>query len=230
MYSSAKRVEVPVRCSDDVADDAADDRTREAAPKQIVAKTWSNPLGGAAGERRQPLTSHPPRALQHGIASECGHGRLHQGRRHAPHPELGAQPRHPVAAGGAHRDPVVGERRVIEVTAGSEVVHDGGGDVDGCAAAHESGEELGARPGAARQQVGRGQPRGRGVEGTGRARTSATTAGYDLRAKGLGAGLVGGASAFFSFAFSNVISPAEKMPRTLRSKSSALVVASRAVS
>jgi len=127
---------------------------------------------------------------------------------------------------------VAGELGVVKIATAGEVVDDGGRHFGGCAATNESGEQLRARPWAAGQQVGRGQSRGRGVEDPGGTRPAVTTARYDLRAKGLGAaGLVGGgASAFFSLSFSIVISPAEKIPRTLRSKSSALVAASRAVS
>src|SRR5215831_4570685 len=80
-------------------------------------------------------------------------------------------------------------------------------------------------PGAAGQEVGGCEPRGPRVESS--ARTARTR--YDLLKKELPAGETGdGARSVVRC--SNDCSPVEKMPRTFRSKSSALVAASRAVS
>lgn len=117
------------------------------------------------------------------------------------------------------------------MAAGHEVGNQRGGQLGGGSAADEAPGEVGAGPRAAGQQI-RGDPTGgrrreRRARGAGR--------GYFFLAKGLPPGEVvpgggGVPAAGFFCSPSNVISPVEKMPRTLRSKSSALVAASRAVS
>src|SRR5439155_25296150 len=94
----------------------------------------------------------------------------------------------------------------------------------GSAAALQAPEELAAGPRPPREKIGRRQARGGGVEeALGR---------YDRLKKGLAPAapargcMSGGLSSFFC---SNDCSPVEKMPRTLRSKSSGLDAASRAV-
>jgi hypothetical protein len=114
---------------------------------------------------------------------------------------------------------------------GYELSDQGGGQLGGGAAADEPAGEVGASPRTARQQI-RGDPTG-GRRGERRARRGLRS--YFFLANGLPPGEVapggGGAPATGFFCSpSNVISPVEKMPRTLRSKSSALVAASRAVS
>src|SRR2546428_140343 len=83
--------------------------------------------------------------------------------------------------------------------------------------------QLARRPVAAREEIDGGEPRGPRVESS--ARTARGR--YDLLKKELPVGDTGGRSSRFC---SNDCSPVEKMPRTLRSKSSAFVAASRAVS
>src|SRR5262249_22120957 len=113
----------------------------------------------------------------------------------------------------------------VEITARGEVGDDGGGDVRRRAAPAEACGEVARGPGAAGQEGGgcgaRG-PRGRGSARAGRAR-------YAVLEEELPAGGAGdGGRAVVRC--SNDCSPVEKMPRTFRSKSSALVAASRAVS
>src|SRR5207244_12757214 len=84
-------------------------------------------------------------------------------------------------------------------------------------------DRRGRGPRASGEEVGGREPRGPRVEGS--ARTARTR--YDLLKKELPVGDRGARSVVRC---SNDCSPVEKMPRTLRSKSSALVAASRAVS
>jgi hypothetical protein len=117
------------------------------------------------------------------------------------------------------------------VAAGHQIGDQRSGQFGGSAAADEAPGEVGAGPRAAGQQI-RGDPTG-GRRGERRARRAGRS--YFFLAKGLPPGEVvpgggGVPAAGFFCSPSNVISPVEKMPRTLRSKSSALVAASRAVS
>jgi hypothetical protein len=118
---------------------------------------------------------------------------------------------------------VTGEGLIIEIAAGGEIGDDVVGDVRGRASAPESCGEVTRSPGVAGEEVGGRQPRGPRVESS--ARTARTR--YDLLKKELPAGATGARSLDRC---SNDCSPVEKIPRTLRSKSSALVAASRAVS
>src|SRR2546428_584870 len=100
-----------------------------------------------------------------------------------------------------------------------------GGRGGGRPAAPKAPVGLGAGPRPPREKIGRRQARGGGIEEPLR--------GYDRLKKGLAPAapargcMSGGLSSLFC---SNDCSPVEKMPRTLRSKSSGLDAASRAVS
>src|SRR6266850_1579600 len=107
--------------------------------------------------------------------------------------------------------------------AGGEVGDHVVGDVRGRAAPPQPRGEIARGPGVPGEEVGGREPRGPRVESS--ARTARTR--YDLLKKELPAGATGARSLVRC---SNDCSPVEKMPRTLRSKSSALVAASRAVS
>jgi hypothetical protein len=145
--------------------------------------------------------------------------------------QLGAQAAGAIAAGPPSLHPPVGEGGVVQVAASHELGDQRGGQLWGSTAADKPPGEVGLGPRTARQQV-RGDPTD-GRRGERRARRGRP--GYFFLAKGLPPGEVvpggGGTPAMGFFCSpSNVISPVEKMPRTLRSKSSALVAASRAVS
>src|SRR5206468_3505075 len=103
--------------------------------------------------------------------------------------------------------------------------------------------QVGPGPRTPREQIGRDQscralvelakrtsPTLAGLSGRGAITTSSSASGYGLLKNGLDVGGLAAASSCFFFSPSNVSSPVEKMPRTLRSKSSGLVAASRAVS
>ena len=120
---------------------------------------------------------------------------------------------------------MAGEGLVVEIAARGEVGDHLVGDVGGRATAPQPRGEIARGPGVAGQEVGGREPRGPRVESS--ARTART--GQDLLKKELPAGVTG-AGARSVARCSNDCSPVEKMPRTLRSKSSALVAASRAVS
>src|SRR6266852_2761089 len=146
------------------------------------------------------------------------------GRPRAPtRPQLRAQARGAVAARRASGDPVAGEGRVVEMATRGEIGEDLGGDRRRRTAPAQAHRQLARGPGASRKEIGGGEPRGPRVESS--ARTARTR--YDFLKKELPAGETGARS---SRLCSNDCSPVEKMPRTLRSKSSALVAASRAVS
>jgi len=78
-FASRFLVDFLVPRSDDVADDAADHRTREAAPQEIVAKPRSNPLGRPAGEGRQPPSGHGAGPLERRVSGERRQRRVDQG-------------------------------------------------------------------------------------------------------------------------------------------------------
>ena len=153
------------------------------------------------------------------FALEGRESRVDQRRCDATGAELGAEAGGPVAARGARRHPVAGERRVVHVAAAGQVGHDLGRDVLRGAATHEAASELARGEGTAGEEVRRREARGPGVE-------DLASRAYRLK-KELAPGV---AATFSSFFCSKDASLAEKMPRTLRSKSSALVAASRAVS
>ena len=115
------------------------------------------------------------------------------------------------------------ERGVVQVAAGGQVRDDLPRERARRAAANEARGELGDREGTPGQEVGRREARAPGVEDAG----GPSARRYDFLKKELPVALITGFSSAFC---SNVCSPVEKMPRTLRSKSSAFVAASRAVS
>ena len=118
-----------------------------------------------------------------------------------------------------------GKGFVVEISPRGEVGHYLIGDLRGRTAPAEPSREVAGGPGVAGQQVSGRESRGPRVEGS--ARTARTR--QDLLKKEPPAGVIG-AGARSVARCSNDCSPVEKMPRTLRSKSSALVAASRAVS
>ena len=124
---------------------------------------------------------------------------------HAPGPKLCPQARGAVAAGRASRDPLVCKGRVVEMSPAEEVGHHVRGDVRRRAATLQPARQLRAGPGPPRQQVRGDQPGPTGIERLLR---------YPYRRVDEVA----------------VSSPVEKMPRTLRSKSSGLEAVSLAVS
>jgi hypothetical protein len=191
----------------------------------MVAQAGGRPLAAGALERRQPAARHRARLLElvRGGVLARGQRRVDERRRDSARPELGAQPGRAVAPGRARGDPLLGERRVVEIAAGGEIGDDLAGNRRRRAAPAQTSVEVTRGPGVARQEVGGREPRGPRVEDS--ARTA--RARYDRLKKELPVGDTGARSVVRC---SNDCSPVEKMPRTLRSKSSALVAASRAVS
>ena len=185
----------------------------------MVPQTGGDALRLPAPERRQAAAGDGPRLLELVVALERGERGVDQRGRDAPGPELGAEPRGAVAPRRASLDPVTREGRVVHVAAPDKIGHHLGRHRPRRAAAHQPRRELAARPGAPREEVARGEARGAGVEDVPRRSYR--------RKKVWPEGATGDRSSLFS---SNDCSPVEKMPRTLRSKSSAFVAASRAVS
>src|SRR5213593_2797238 len=198
-------------------------RGRRAPPAARRSRGAGGGLAGAPRQGRQPPAGDCAGALELAVVVHGGQRRLDQRGRDAARPELRAQARRSVAARGAGGDPVAGEGLVVEIAAGGEVGDHVVGDGRGRAAPPQPRGESARGPGAPGQEVGGHEPRGPRVEGS--ARTA--RARYDLLKKELPAGETGARSVVRC---SNDCSPVEKMPRTLRSKSSALVAASRAVS
>ena len=118
---------------------------------------------------------------------------------------------------------MAGEGLVVEIAAGGEVGDHRVGDGRRRAAPAQPRGQIVRGPGAPGKEVGGREPRSPRVESSARAARTR----YDLLKKELPVGATGARSLVRC---SNDCSPVEKMPRTLRSKSSALVAASRAVS
>ena len=209
-----------------LADHPRHDRRGIAAAQQVVAQARSHPGSVGALERLQTPERDGARALELAAVALTGQRRVDQRRSNAPRPELGAEPRGPVAARRARGDPVAGERFVVEVAARGEIGDDLVRDIRGRAATAQARGEVAGGPRVAREEVGGREPRGPRVERS--ARTA--RARQDRLKKELPAGETGAAGARSLARCSKDCSPVEKMPRTLRSKSSALVAASRAVS
>ncbi len=188
----------------------------------MVAQPRSGPGAIRTLERRQAAAGDGARPLDLVVALG-GERRVDQGPGDPTRPQLRAQARGAVAARRASGDPVAGEGSVVEIATRGEIGEDLGGDRRRCTAPAQALRQLARGPGASRKEIGGGEPRGPRVESS--ARTARTR--YDLLKKELPAGETGARSSRFC---SNDCSPVEKMPRTLRSKSSALVAASRAVS
>jgi len=189
----------------------------------MVAQPRAGPRAIGARERRQATAGDGARPLELAVVGQGRQRRVGQRPGHAARSELGAQPHRAVAAGRAGGDPVAGEGGVVEIAARGEIDEDIGDDRIGRAASAQACGQLARRPVAAREEIDGGEPRGPRVESS--ARTARGR--YDLLKKELPVGDTGGRSSRFC---SNDCSPVEKMPRTLRSKSSAFVAASRAVS
>ena len=177
---------------------------------------------GPAQRRQAPAGRRPcPRELR--LREDGRQRRVDERRGDAARAKLGGETRRTVAAGRAGFDPLAREGTVVHVAARGEVDDHGGGHVVRRTATLEAPGELAAGPRPPREEVGRRAARGGGVE--------ATLGRYDRLKKALAAllrGIISGG--FSSFFCSNDCSPVEKMPRTLRSKSSGLDAASRAVS
>ena len=188
----------------------------------MVAQPRGGPGAIRTLERRQPAAGDGARPLELVVALG-GERRVDQGPGDPTRPQLRAQARGAVAARGASGDPVAGEGSVVEIATRGEIGEDLGGDRRRRTAPAQAHRQLARGPGASRQEISGGEPRGARVESS--ARTARTR--YDFLKKELPAGETGARSSRFC---SNDCSPVEKMPRTLRSKSSALVAASRAVS
>ena len=195
-----------------------------AAAQEMVAQPRRGARAIGALERGQTPARDGARPLE-GIGVVAGQGRVDQGRGDPARHELGAQAGGAVAARSARGDPVAGERGVVEIAAGDEIGEHGGRDVRGRPAPAQTAFQLAGRPGAAGKKIGGGQARGPRVESS--ARTARGR--QDFLKKELPVGETG-AGARSLERCSNDCSPVEKIPRTLRSKSSALVAASRAVS
>lgn len=173
-------------------------------------------IGAAQGA--EPPDGDRARPLERPRGIELGQRFVDQRAVHAARAELQPQARGPVAARRAGHHPLPRERGVVQVATRAEVGDDRRRDVFRRAPPAQPAGELGARPRPAGQEIGGDQPCAARIEGR--------TPGLQDRAKGL-AGPAGGA---FAAPFSKVSSPVEKIPRTLRSKSSGLVAVSLAVS
>ena len=197
--------------------------------REIVGKAGGGAVGTGAPERAEPPAGQGPRLFQLGLGGERGQGSVDERGGHASRPQLGPQAGGPVPPARAPLHPAERERGVVEVSALREVGDDPVGDVGRRAPSDQATAQVGARPRAPGKKIGRRQAGG----GQGQ---RAAGSGYRFRnglAPGVGAGpgpAPGAPGAGFFWSPSNVNSPVEKMPRTLRSKSSALVAASRAVS
>jgi len=189
----------------------------------MVAQAGGGALGAGARERGQPAARGRAGPSERLVGQERGQRGAHERRRDAPRGQLGAQARRPDAARRARLDPVAREGGVVDVAPAREVGDDLGGDRARRTAPDQARGELRDRPGAPGQEVGRREAGAPGVEDAGGPRPAR----YDRRKKELPVAPITGFSSAFC---SNVCSPAEKIPRTLRSKSSAFVAASRAVS
>jgi hypothetical protein len=189
----------------------------------MITQPRRGPRAVAALERRQTPTGDRPRAFDRAVVIHSRQRSLDDRCGDAPRPELRAKARGPVPPRGAGGNPVASEGLVVEIAARGEIGHDVVGDVRGRASPPQPRGEVARRPGVPGKKVGGYEPRSPRVESS--ARTARTR--YDLLKKELPAGATGARSLDRC---SNDCSPVEKMPRTLRSKSSALVAASRAVS
>jgi hypothetical protein len=188
----------------------------------MVAQPRGGPGAIRTLERRQAAAGDGARPLELVVALGRER-RVDQGPGNPTRSQLRAQARGAVAARRASSDPMAGEGSVVEMATRDEIGEDIGSDRRRRTAPAQARRQLTRGPGASRKEIGGDEPRGPRVEGS--ARTARTR--YDLLKKELPAGETGTRS---SRLCSNDCSPVEKMPRTLRSKSSALVAASRAVS
>ena len=202
------------------ADDAGDDGGGVTAAEKVVTEAGGGADRLSAAEGRKPALGDGASPVERVGARERAERSVDQRRGDAARAQLCAQARGAVAARRARLHPVTGEGGVVQVAARGQIRDDVGGDIGRRAAAPQATGQLGARPGAAREEVGGHEPGAAGVE---------RRRGY-FRLNGLGAPGLGDPSAVFGCSVSNVSSPVEKMPRTLRSKSSGLDALSLAVS
>jgi len=191
----------------------------------MVAQARGGARTVAALQDRQAAPRDRAGPLERAVVTRFRQRHLDERDANAPRAELGAEPRRPVAAGRARGHPVAREGLVVEIAASGEIGDDRVGDLRGRPAPAQARGQVARGPRAAGEQVGGGEPRGPRVECS--ARTARTV--QDRLKKELPAGEIG-AGARSVARCSNDCSPVEKIPRTFRSKSSALVAASRAVS
>jgi len=208
-----------------LAQDPGDDRRGVPTAQEEVAQADGHADGIAPAERRQATARHRPRPCELSLRGDGRQRRVDERRRDAARAELGAEARRTVATGRPSFHPLAREGGIVQVAAPGEVGDHLSGYGRRSAAAFQAPGEFAASPGPPREEVGRRQARGRDVD--------QTLCRYDRLKKGLAPAapargtMSGGFSSFFC---SNDCSPVEKMPRTLRSKSSGLDAASRAVS
>src|SRR5712691_9725363 len=211
-----------------LADDAGDDARGVAPAPQVLAEPRGRALGPGAGDHGQSPAGEGAGPVERGLRRERGDGRVDYRRVDAADSELGAQPGGAVAARAAAVHPLAREGGVVQVATIGKIGDHRLGDFGWGAAADQTAREVGASPRPAREEIGGGQARRALIEWEQLARR-APPWGYGRLKKGLAVGGLAASSCFF-FSPSYVSSPVEKMPRTLRSKSSGLVAASRAVS
>ena len=227
----------------ELAHDMDDNAGRVAPPQQVVAQPLGHALGPPAGDHRQPPARESQGAGERGVRCQRTDGGVDHRRVDASGPKLGAQPGGAIAARAPALHPLARERGVVQISTSGEIGNDRIGDLGGGAAADQAPRQVGPGPRTPREQIGRDQscrtlvelakrtsPTLAGLSGRGAITTSSSASGYGLLKNGLDVGGLAAASSCFFFSPSNVSSPVEKMPRTLRSKSSGLVAASRAVS
>src|SRR5882724_5204579 len=202
-------------------------RGRIAAAQEVVGQAGGRPGGLAAQQGGQPAAPGFERAR--GLPHFLERGR-DRGFGHRPGNSLGeellVQPVAPdPAPAGTRLGPPASEGLVVHVATLGEVGHDGLGDLGGSATAPEAAGQLAAAPGLAGQKIEGRQSGGLRVQRRGGPRQCYPA----FLPKGLRAAAAG-AAVLLPPGCSQVISPVEKMPLILRSKSSGFVAASRAVS
>src|SRR5213080_1383280 len=208
-----------------LAQDPDHDRRGVSAAPEEVAQACGRADGIAPAQRRQAPARHRSRPHELRLPGDGGQRRVDEGGGDPARAELGAEARRTVATSRPNFHPLACEGRVVHVATPGEVGDHLAGHGRGSAAALKAPGELAAGPRPPREKIGRRQARGGGIEEPLR--------GYDRLKKGLAPAapargcMSGGLSSLFC---SNDCSPVEKMPRTLRSKSSGLDAASRAVS
>ena len=208
-----------------LAQDPNHDRRGVSAAPEEVAQACGRADGIAPAQRRQAPARHRSRPRELRLPGDGGQRRVDEGGGDPARAELGAEARRTVATSRPNFHPLACEGRVVHVATPGEVGDHLAGHGRGSAAALQAPGELAAGPRPPREKIGRRQARGGGIEEPLR--------GYDRLKKGLAPAapargcMSGGLSSLFC---SNDCSPVEKMPRTLRSKSSGLDAASRAVS
>src|SRR5437879_5362944 len=206
---------------------------RVSAPQEIVAQTRRRALAGRAEQGGQAAAAGLEAALGLGDLDEGGlDGQTRHGARDALLAQLLAEAATAdLPAAGARFRPEACEGLVVDVAAGLQLVHHGTGDLRRRAPTPEPPAQLARAPGLHGQKLEGRQLGGLRVQLprlSRRARASAARRHQPfLKTPGR---VTEGAPTNPALEESQVISPVEKMPLTLRSKSSGLVAASRAVS